>query len=157
MTYCSVLHPEEKRPGANSSGLLTVWITICHPDDLGQHHKSSGWHPALTISQSDDLLKLYCQDLIRVTYGRCIMSSGWLIWRSHLIRMSNGKFIMSSRWHTPPSYVIRMTYLRLVPLLDELRQCYFVIRMKYASFLKSSGWHSKFRFSPKRGRTSTFP
>ena len=38
------------------------------------------------------------------------MSSGWLTWRWYIIRMSYGKFIMSSGWHALPFYVIRMNW-----------------------------------------------
>ena len=54
-----------------------------------------------------------------------------------------------------------MTYCSVLTSLvshpDELRQCYYVIRMRYASFLKSSGWDSKFRFFRTRGGPSALP
>ena len=53
ITYCSAVflsHPDEIRPWADSSGWLRIWIKLCDPDDTGTHHKSSGWHPELTIS-----------------------------------------------------------------------------------------------------------
>ena len=49
------------------------------------------------------------QDVIRMTYDVVLCheitnlmakSSGWLSWRWYLIRMTYGKFIMSSGWHT---------------------------------------------------------
>ena len=39
----------------------------------------------------------------------------------------------------------------------SLRTCYVVIRMRYASNLKSSGWDSKFRFSTPRGGPPALP
>ena len=74
------------------------------------------------------------------------MSSGWLNYWQYLIRMTYEHFSMSSEWHIIPPYVIRMTSPKLVSHPDELRQCYYVIRITYASILKSSGWDSKFRF-----------
>ena len=32
-----------------------IQITLCHPDDIGQHRKSSGWHPPLAISHLDEI------------------------------------------------------------------------------------------------------
>ena len=55
------------------------------------------------------------------------MSSGWLSWSWCLIRRSY------DAW------------------------CYYVIRMTYASILKSSGWYSKFRFFTTRGGPSALP
>ena len=112
-------------------------------------HKSSGWYNLILIPKSFGWLS-YSQYLIQMTDAHCRMSSRWLTWRWYLIRMSYGKFIMSIRWHTLPSYVMRMTELRLGSHRDELRQCYYVIQMRYASFLKSSVWDSKFDFCNTR-------
>ena len=40
---------------------------------------------------------------------------------------------------------------------DELQQCYYVIRITYASFLKSSKWDSQFRFFTARDGPSALP
>ena len=60
------------------------------------------------------------------------MSSGWLSWRWNLIRICYGKFIMSSRWHTLPSYVIRwINWSRYVIRMNygELIIIVYVIRI----------------------------
>ena len=49
-------------------------MTLCHPDDIEQYRKSSGW-----LS--------YSQYLIRMTYGYCRISSGWLKIMVYVIRM----------------------------------------------------------------------
>ena len=64
------------------------------------------------------------------------------MWHGHL------DFFMSPGWHT--FHLMSSGWLRLVPHPDELRECYYVIRMIYASFLKLSRWVSKFRFFTTR-------
>ena len=54
-------------------------------------------------------------------------------------------------------YVIRMTNLALVSHPGELRQYYYVIWVRYASFIDSSGRDSKFRFSTTSGGRSALP
>ena len=88
------------------------------------------------------------------------MSSGWLTWRWRLIRMSYGKFIMSSGWHTLPFmssgwltwrwYLIRMSYGKFImssgwhtlPFMSSgwLNWGGFLIRMSYGNVIMSSGW-----------------
>ena len=84
-TSVSKSHPDEIRPGANSSGLLRVQMTFCHPDEIGQYRKSSGWHPAIPISHPDDLAGVgissgwvTANSLCHPDDLRCCpMSSGW--------------------------------------------------------------------------------
>ena len=96
------LNPDEIRPGANSSGWLRVWIAFCHPDDIVQHHKSSGWHLALTKSHPDDLLKLRCQCFLTHLTSQWLYSR--LVLYCVLLLLGNGWFypypsgLLNWRW-----------------------------------------------------------
>ena len=104
---------------------------------------SSGWHSALAISHSDDVIwTLNHPDDMPV---------------SHPDHLTGVGISSSFGWHTPPSYVIQLTQLKLVSYPGEFRQCYYVIRMRYASFLKSSGWDNKFWFFTTRDGPSALP
>ena len=73
-------HPDEIAPGRISSRRLmtiirmTFDINLCHPHEIiNLIPKSSKWLN-------------YCQYLIRMTYGHCSMSPGWLTILTYLIR-----------------------------------------------------------------------
>ena len=108
----------------------TMDIAGCHPGDLLYYPISSRWHPDLLNPKSSGWVSSLPY-LIRMAYGRCTMSSGWLscistgwvtanplchpddipfhpmstrwlIWGWYLIRMSYSNVIMSYRWDTLP-------------------------------------------------------
>ena len=98
----------------------TYDIILCHPDEIiNLIPKSSGW---LT----------YCQYLIRMTYGQCIMSFGW---------------------HTPLLWIIGITYLSILCHSGWLNWGWYLIQMSYANSLlwfMVSGWDNQFRFFTTR-------
>ena len=134
---------------------MTYNVTLCHPDEIiNLIPKSSGWLN-------------YSQYLIRMTYGHCRMSSGWLMANALChpndlagISISSGwvtansvchpddilDHLVSSRWLNWSWYLSWVTAMLLCHP-DE----------RYASFLKSSGWDSKFRFFTTRGGPSGLP
>ena len=92
--------------------------SLSRPDDLATLRVSSGWLMANVLSHPDDLWPMqdvirmtYDAVLCHPDEITNLMaeSSRWLSWRRYLIRTTYGKSIMSSGWHTLPSYVTRMT------------------------------------------------
>ena len=104
--------------------------------------------------------------LIRITYERKRISSGWLNNINVTHPDEKPTPVMSSGWHKMEEHVIRMTYHTTVSSGWLSRNRYLirmsydnviVIRMTNASILMSSGWDSKFRFSTPRGGPSALP
>ena len=139
----SLSHPDDLGIPNISSGWLIV-DALCHPDDLPGVGISSGWVTANSLCHPDDILFHLCHPDDLPDVG---ISSGWVTANS-LCHPDDILFhFMSSGWLSW-GWIFHP---------DELRQCYYVIRMRYASFLKSSEWDSKFRFSTTRGGPSALP
>ena len=138
---CSLSRPDDLAIGSISSGWLMANV-LCHSDDVRSFPKSSGWHNvSWTLCHPDEITNLipkssewlsYSQYLIRMTYGHCGVSSGWLtilayvIWMIQLIwslshpddlaipvSHPDGSWTlqMSSGWLTISANVIRMRWL----------------------------------------------
>ena len=120
----------EIRPGAKSSRWLRVQITFSHPDDIGQHSTSSGWHPVLVIGHLDEMwsrtnspgwleveISLCHPDDIR-QHGR---SSGW-----HPVLVIGHLDEMWSRTNSPGWLEVEISLCHP----DDIRQ-----------HGRSSGWH----------------
>ena len=113
-------HPDELAPGRISSELLMV-NAGCHLDDpqcspvigmtyRNSNHKSYGWFSPWPY-------------LIQMTYGQCIMSSGWL-----------RCYPKSSRWHNEIWVSNPDDLLELISHPDEIWQIHYVIWMTYTLF-----------------------
>ena len=124
---------------------MTYDVALCHPDEITKF-----W----SLSHPDDL-------------AIPSISSGWLIVDAYVIRMTYLALVSHPDELRQIHYVIRMTYSSISCHPDDLTEFGFssgwvtamlyVIRMRYTSFLKSSGWDSKFRFSTTRGGPSALP
>ena len=108
---------------------------LSHPDDIGQHRKSSRWHPALvhtssgwdtarwhrvqlTLCHPDDLGNLRMssgwQSALAISHSDDVInlipkSSGWLRYSKYPSRMTHGHCRMSSGWLTIFPHLIQMT------------------------------------------------
>ena len=104
--------------------ITKIW-SLSHPDDLAIPSISSGWLIVDALCHPDDLPGVG-------------ISSGWVTANS-LCHPDNILFhFMSSGWLNWGWFLIRMSYGYA----------------SFLSFLKSSGWDSKFRFSTPRGGPS---
>ena len=106
----AVSHPDDLTIGSITSGWL-MGIVGCHPDDLRYFPISSGWHNVIwTLSHPDELAPGRISSGWLLDTAVCHpddishhrMSSGRLSRNWYLIRMSYDKFIMSSGWHRLP-------------------------------------------------------
>ena len=138
-------------------------IAGCHRDDLRYYPISSGWHNIIwTLSHPDEITMLipkssgwlsYRQYLIRMTYGYCRMSPGWLtfcpissgwhnvIWTlSHPDELAPGR--ISSGWllDTAVCHPDDISYHHMSS--GWLSRNQYQIRMSYDTVIMSSGWHT---------------
>ena len=73
--------------GANSPRWHRIQMTLYHPNDTGPRHRSSRWHPVLTLSHPDEILPID-------------KSSGWLRDQITLYPLDDiGQYRKSSGWH----------------------------------------------------------
>ena len=146
---------------------------LSHPDDIGLYRKSSGWHPAMSISHFDEIVPMAkAPGRLRVNLpfchlddSGCLQISPWSLPALAMSPLTHANEIRT-RSH-PVSLDYRMVYRSIVCHPDDLTEVdissgwvtvmLFVIRMTYASFLKSSGWGSKFRLYTRRGGPSMLP
>ena len=141
------------RPGANSSGCLKFQITLCHPDEIGQYRKSSGWYSAMSISYPDEIQPI-------------AKSSGWLMYQINSHLEDIGQYLRSSGWHTAVSLSLpdairpganSFGWFKIQIILchpGDLRYCpydmppgwlnwrWYLILIIYAPTLQSSGWQT---------------
>ena len=106
-TTVSLSNPDEIRPRANLSRWLGVEMMLCHPNEIGQcRHKSSWWHSAIPISHPDEILQIAKSTYdVALSHPDEITnlipkSSRWLSNRQYITRMTYGQCIMSSGWQT---------------------------------------------------------
>ena len=139
-------HPDELAPGRISSGWLMA-NAVCDPVDLRYYPTmSSGWDTDL-IPKSFRWLSCW-QYLIRMTYGQCRMSSGWLTMLPYVTRMTLRHLNpTSSGWVSSWSYLIRMTFGQCMMSSRWRSWCWYFIRMSYGKFILSSRWHTLPRLS----------
>ena len=117
-------------------------MTLCHPDDIEQHRKSSGWHTAVSQSHPDE---------IRPGAN----SSGWLsVWIALCHPDDIVQHHKSSGWHPAltKSHPDDLLKLRCQGFLttEALKghrvvwkiEIYYLIRMTYEWKSMSSGWHN---------------
>ena len=107
---------------------MTYDVGLCHPNDITNLIlKSSGW--------------LSYSHYLRMTYGHCKMSSGWLAILPYLIRMTKRHLNpKSSGWVRTWPYPIRMTYGRCIMSSGWLSWRWYLIRVGYGNVIISSGW-----------------
>ena len=154
--------PDDLTIGSISSGWL-MGIAGCHRDDLRYYPISSGWLNIIwTLSHPDEITMLipkssgwlsYLQYLIRMTYGYCRMSPGWLticpissgwhnvIWTlSHPDELAPGR--ISSGWllDTAVCHPDDISYHHMSS--GWLSRNQYHIRMSYDTVIMSSGWHT---------------
>ena len=101
-------HPDDMRSFPKSSGWHKISWTVCHLDEIVPDCISSGWLMAGTLCHPDDLAGVVISSEWVMTNSLCHSndipfyprSSIWLNWGWYLIRVNYGKVIMSSGWDT---------------------------------------------------------
>ena len=140
-----------------SSGWFGYWQHLIQMT-YGHCSMSSGWHPyhypiqsgrnngIWTVSHADDHISsgwLIADALSHPDDLAGVGISYWLLTANSLCHLVDIPFhLTSSGWHNWGWYLILM--------------CYYVIQVRYASFLKSFRWDSKFRFFTTHGGPQRF-
>ena len=114
-------YPDDLGQGGISS-ILVRFNAVCYPDGIWRQLKSPGWLVWLSSWRY----------LIRIAYGECNMSSGWLKMESYAIRMT-WLLVVSRPDLWTMQYAIRLIYDATISYADDI--------MKFEPYM-SSGWLS---------------
>ena len=163
-------HSDDIRSFPKSSGWHNVSWTLCHPDEIPpwpylirMTYDQCRYHPDdVVLCHPDEITNLIRKSSGWLSYSQ--YPTGWLMADALChpddltgVGISYGWVTTNSLSH--PDYIPFHPddLMRLVSHPDESRQCYYITRMRYVFFLKSSGRDSKFRFSTPRGGPSALP